>query len=372
MATVLGSSQSSTTPVPQSADRALVVVVAHDGRRFLDACLRSLLLAGVDAARVIVVDNDSADGSSALIHNHFPAVQVLHSTVNLGYGGASNLGVREAGRTAGVWDGVEYLAFLNQDVVSGPGWVDQLVAALDRDPSAAVATPKILLKSDPGLVNACGNNVHPTGITTCRGYGRPASEHTSTTPVAAVSGAAFVIRKQVFEALGGFDPLFFMYLEDTDLSLRVALAGFGAVSVPDAVVYHDFEPSFASSKVHWLERNRVVLLAKLFRWRSLLLLFPALVVTELLVLAYASVHGPGVVVAKAQAYTWLIRNIARVRESRRRTQARRRISDRELLARFAWQLDVTELRDWRATFVAALANALYGAWWRIARRVIAW
>ena len=88
------------------------------------------------------------------------------------------------------------------------------------------------------------------------------------------------MRRDVFEALGGFDPLFFMYLEENDLSLRAALAGFTTLFVPRAIVMHDFVPRFSAEKIHWLERNRFLLLAKLFKWRTLLVLTPALQATD--------------------------------------------------------------------------------------------
>jgi len=372
MATALSSRQNAAAPHPRNADRALVVVVAHNGRRYLQDCLESLMMSGVDPAGIVVVDNDSGDGGPELVQAWFPAIHVLCPGTNLGYGAAINLAVAHAMRDGGRWESVEYLAVLNQDVVSGPAWIDHLITALERDRSAALATPKILIRSNPDLVNACGNNVHLTGITTCRGYGRRSLEYAHSSTVTAVSGAAFVIRKRVFDAVGGFDPLFFLYLEDTDLSLRVALAGYRAMCVPDAVVYHDFDPSFAEMKIHWLERNRIVLLAKVYKWRSLLVLLPALMLTELLVLGYAIGRGSAVIGAKARTYAWLARNLPRIRDSRRRAQAQRRISDREMLAHLAPQLDVRELQDRRASSVAALANALYRAWWSVARRVISW
>ena len=105
-----------------------------------------------------------------------------------------------------------------------PGWLRALIAVLESDPTAGAATPQIIFADRPEVVNACGNEVHFSGITYCREYGAPVSEK-SPTEVGAVSGAAFVIRKRLFEDLGGFEPTFFLYYEDTDLSLRIRCRG---------------------------------------------------------------------------------------------------------------------------------------------------
>ena len=207
----------------------------------------------------------------------------------------------------------EYIVVLNQDVISTPGWIERLVAALDKDSTAGLATPRILLRADPTRVNACGTDVHYSGVTTCRGYGSKAAEWAGTHRVTAISGAAFIIRRSLAERLGGFDPLFFMYVEDADLSLRAALHGVSSLCVPDAAVLHDFEPTFSQRKIFWLECNRVLLLIRSLHVRTLLLLSPALALVEVLVLGYVATRGPDAVAAKVRAYRWLVSSAREIR-----------------------------------------------------------
>jgi len=263
---------------------ATVVIVTYNGSAHIRACLASLLEGGVQAQRVLVVDNASSDGTVELVRREFPSVRVQPGARNVGYGAAGNQGATISQS--------EYLVVMNQDVVCTTDWVSRLVAALEDDPTAALATPKILIRDDPYRINACGNAPHFTGITTCRGYGYPASDFAIREEVAAVSGAAFMMRRSVFEALGGFDESFFLYLEDTDLSLRAVLAGHRCLYVPSATVLHEFEPRFSEDKLFFLERNRHMMLLKLYRWRTLLLMLPALVLTEAAVWGYAALGGP--------------------------------------------------------------------------------
>jgi GT2 family glycosyltransferase len=349
---------------PAASVRCAVVVIAHDGAAFIERCLRSLIEGGSEPSDIVVVDNASRDRTVDLVRRVHPDIAVIRSNVNVGYGHGANLGIAATS--------LEYVAVLNQDVVVSPGWLRPLLRAMQDDESVALATPKILLSTDTASVNACGGSPHYTGITTCRGYGRPSAAYSSSEVVGAVSGAAFVVRRDVFDAVGGFDPLFFMYLEETDLSLRVALAGYRILCVPSTTVIHDFRASFPLDKIHWLERNRFLLLAKLFRWRTLLVLMPALAVTELLVLSYAATRGPSIVLAKLRAYVWAARTMPAIGSARRRTQRLRRVSDRRLLASMSDDLELSELRHPAADWVEMLANPFYRTWATVVRRLMSW
>src|SRR5207248_7000405 len=166
----------------------------------------------------------------------------------------------------------------------------------------ALATAKIVLVDDPDRIDTCANQVHLSGITVCRGYGRPASAYGNVERVLAVSGAAFAIDRDTFERLDGFDERFFMYLEDTDLSLRAALLGVPTWFVPTSRVRHRHVATFGPRKLHWLERNRYLMLAKVWSGETLLALTPTLLLVELLTWGYAMLGGP--VAQRAKAGAW--------------------------------------------------------------------
>jgi GT2 family glycosyltransferase len=195
----------------------------------------------------------------------------------------------------------------------------------------------------PALIDTCGNAVHLSGITVCRGYGRPSHELAAPERVLAVSGACFAIDRASFERLGGFDERFFMYLEDTDLSLRAALAGLPCHYAPTSRVRHRHVPAFGPRKLYWLERNRYLMLAKLWSPRTLLGLLPHLALMELLVWSYALLRGRDALVAKRDAWRWLARHAWLALRARRETQRQRGAPDAALLAGCAWRLDLSEL-----------------------------
>jgi len=311
--------------------RASVVVVAYNSARDLPTCLESLLPTLGPDDEAVVYDGASIDDSAAVAARY--PVRVERAERNEGYGAANNRAARLArGR---------YLVFLNPDTVVEQGWLDALLAPLADGPG--LATPKIVLLDDPGRVDTCANSVHLSGITVCRGHGQPATRYADTERVLAVSGAAFAIDRATFERLGGFDERFFMYLEDTDLSLRAALAGVPCWYVGASRVRHRHVPAFGPRKLYWLERNRWLMLLKLWSPRTLVGLLPTLLLAEALTWGYALIGGPAALRARAQAYVWLALHPWLVVEARRRTQRLRRVCDAELLARCPSRLDATEL-----------------------------
>jgi GT2 family glycosyltransferase len=308
------------------------------------------------------VDSASTDGSDSFVEGTFPEVKVVR-TANRGYGHGCNVG---AGLARGT-----YLAFLNQDTVVRAGWAEALVLALQRDPLAGLATARILLLSDPGRANACGNEMHCTGLTLCRSLGAAADAVGGDAEVGAVSGAAFAVSKSLFEALGGFDECFGMYMEDTDLSLRARLAGYGCLYVAGAVVYHDYQLRFGPLKTYYQERNRYLVLLKHLRWTTLAALLPVLLLGETVTWGYVLLREPHRIANKLRAYAWVAKHWIEIMEARRRVQAMRRVPDRELLSACTWRLAFEQTGEGAVARAAHVAfDPLFRASFRIAQAVV--
>lgn len=331
-----------------------VIIVTYNAAAYLPACLGSLEASLAPGDEIIVVDNCSSDGSADLVASAFPKAHLIRSAANQGYAGGNNTGARAA-RGA-------FLAFLNPDTLVEPDWLEVLVAALEANPEAGLATPQILLMHDPAHVNTAGNSVHLTGLTLCRGMGLARDALNVGGEVGAVSGAAFVIRRALFEQLAGFDAAFFMYMEDTDLSQRARLAGYRTLYVPQALVLHDYRLRFGPKKTYYQERNRYLMLLKSMRWRTLAVLAPALLVAELVTWAYVLLREPQRWLNKLAAYGWVIANWKAVMRLRSLTQASRREPDRVLLTTWTAALDYRQTgAETPARVAEALLNPLFAA-----------
>jgi hypothetical protein len=162
-------------------------------------------------------------------------------------------------------------------------------------------------------------------------------------------------------------------MEDTDLSWRARLAGYRCICVPSSVVLHDYVLRFGPNKTFYQERNRYLMLLKSLRWRTCLALLPALLLAEVVTWGFVLLREPRRLANKLRAYAWILQNWGRVMQSRQRTQALRRASDRELLAQCAWRL-AFEQTD--SGLVGRLAHAVFDPLcfllYRLAIAVVRW
>lgn len=216
------------------------VVVNYYAGRYLDACVASLRSEGVGA--VVVMDNGSQPGTGAAFRLRAPDVIWATSGANLGYGRAANAGVAMVD--------CAYVLVCNPDVVVAPGSVEALVKHLCEHPEVAVVGPRICdvegtlypsARVFPDLVDAFGHGVlghiwksNPYS----RRYKMSDWDHAESRTVDWVSGACFLARRQAWDAVGGFDPSYFMYMEDVDLCWRLARAGWAVAYQPEALVTH--------------------------------------------------------------------------------------------------------------------------------------
>ena len=345
-----------TPPDPRAlARQTSVVVVAYNAGHFLPDCIASIVTTepGVE---VVVVDNGSTDGAVEHVQARFPGVRVVRSKRNGGFGAGNNLGAAAAQGA--------FLVFLNPDAVVTGGWLEALVHPLAEDPSIGLVTPKVLLRDDPDRINVAGLEVHLSGITLCRGLASPRAAFDEATEVAAVSGVAFAVRRDVFEALGGFDEDFFLYVEDVDISLRAWLAGYRCLYVPQAVVLHDYALTVDARKTFYVERGRYLMLLKAFSQHTLLSLVPALLLAEVITWGWLLWRNPTAIVQKFGAYRWVLAHRAQIAYKRCRVQAQRRQPDGVFLERCQWRLGFGQLAGPRMARAAGVVFGplLRGAW----------
>ena len=211
--------------------RISVIVLTYNGRAWLEPCLSALAAqAGAPPFEIVLVDNASTDGSAGLVAARFPSVRIVENERNLGFAGGNNAGARAARG--------ETLAFLNNDTIASPDWLACLHAALAEAPDRTLVTSRIVFLDRPDIIDSAGDGYLRAGGAFKHGHGAPTSGFMSAREVFGACGAAFAVRRELFERLGGFDEDFFMVYEDVDLSYRARLVGCRCWYAADAVVRH--------------------------------------------------------------------------------------------------------------------------------------
>jgi GT2 family glycosyltransferase len=229
--------------IAPSSSRIAVVILTYDQREMTLACLESLRGVTAPPHRVVLWDNASSDGTVEAVADRFPEVIVHWSPENLGVAGGRNAAAALAMERLSP----EYLMFLDNDMEVTPGFLEALVTPMDEDPRIGQTQAKLRFMEDRERLNDGGG----CRITWWRGETRPVGyreldrgQRDVLRPCVACGGA-MMVRSGVFRSLGGFDLAFNPFgPEDLDFSLRLQDAGYQALYVPQAVLYHAVSHSF--------------------------------------------------------------------------------------------------------------------------------
>ncbi len=243
---------------------ASIVVVNFNGRSELGELLDSLAVQSLAPREVILVDNASEDGSPDYVRRTYPWVDLVETGENLGFAGGVNAG---AERARG-----DLLVLINNDAVADSEWLAELVGALEAEPGAAAAVPRIHLAGEPDVYECAGADFDNLGFCWGRGSNeRDTGQYHAPSEVAGVTGCSLALRRSALAGEPVFDPDFFMYYEELDLSLRLRGRGHRILYVPSAVAFHKRSRAVGRAVTRprlfqqfYGNRNRLKILAKYY------------------------------------------------------------------------------------------------------------
>ncbi|MDE7024776.1 MAG: glycosyltransferase family 2 protein [Paramuribaculum sp.] len=243
-----------------------VIILNWNGKDLIKRFLPSVIEhTPASIGRVIVADNGSSDGSVEMLRTEFPQVEVIEFSDNHGFAQGYNLAIKETG--------YRYTVLLNSDVEVRADWLTPLYEYMQSHPKVAAVQPKIMSLQQEGYfeyAGACGGFIDRHGYPYCRGrifttIERDNGQYNDPISIFWASGAAFMVRTDVYEQAGGLDPQFFAHMEEIDLCWRIQLLGYSLAVVPQASVYHLGGGSLPASnprKTYLNFRNSLLMLHK--------------------------------------------------------------------------------------------------------------
>lgn len=362
--------------------RTSIIVVSWNHQRFLKDCIEAVERAGIPegSARLMIVDNNSSDGTVEFIRKEllqedgektkggFPVI-FFDNKDNLGFAGGNNQAMRKA-----MEDGDEYVYLLNPDTIAQPGFLEAAIKVAEEEKAAGIVQSQLRLHPDTDKLNSYGNEIHYLGFGYAGGESLPheaseAKKRLRVRDIAYASGAGMLISTDMLKAVGDLDEELFAYHEDLEFSWRARLAGYRVLLAPDSLVYHKYEFSRSIKKYYWMERNRIIVSLRCYRIATLLLLFPAWLVMEAGLWAFAFKSGWWKEKLRTYAYFLLPSSWKNLLRARKRIKELRIISDREATKLFTGKILFQQMQP---ALLTRIANPIFSLYWKLAHLIMIW
>jgi GT2 family glycosyltransferase len=306
-----------------------IVVVNFNGRELLKQCLLTLSKTDYSNYEIAVVDNASTDGSLTEIKRSFgsdPQIKLVENSENVGHSEGCNIGAQiTKGR---------YLVFLDSDIeFKAENWLGELVKAMENDDTVGLAQAKIVLSEDKRCLDYVCVAVDALG-TWAANYGSKEEKLKENFEILAASSGCCIVRREVFNQVGGFDADYFIYDDDTDLSLRARLRGYRILFVPSAVVIHrgGVLRGVSGMMLYHSSKNRLYTVLKNYELRNVWWRFSVLTFFTFMVsVGFFAVKKHDEAKATLKGIINPITNLPKIWKKRLLFQSKRRVRDFELV-----------------------------------------
>jgi GT2 family glycosyltransferase len=280
-----------------------VVILGWNGKKYLEQFLHSVVRNSQgDGVEVVYADNDSTDDSVTYVSNNFPSVRIIRNKTNSGFAQGYNEALKQID--------AKYFLLLNQDVEVTENWLQPLIALMESNPNIAAVQPKLRAfheRDEFEYAGASGGHIDFLGYPFCRGrlfdsVEQDNGQYDDIAPIFWASGAAMMVREDLFDQVGGLDADFFAHQEEIDLCWRLQNAGYELYVVPQSVVYHvggGSLPQGNPRKTYLNFRNNLFLLLKNLPAFTLVWVLPFRILLDCLAAFYSVIKNKNLIDAKA-------------------------------------------------------------------------
>ncbi len=241
--------------------KVIIILLNYNRHKDIIECLNSVFSQDYPNYEVVVVDNRSSDGSSAVIKREYPAVCLIENSANLGYAGGNNVGMRYA-----ISQDAEYIWLLNDDTTVDPKCLNEIIEAAEKSDLIGLVSPIIYDSDNPKQAQFAGSYMNWKDISLIyENWEREVEKDCEIGGDLCLWGTALLIKRRVIEKIGYLKEEYFAYWEDIEYSLRSIRAGFKNIVCKSGKVFHKnrFDESGIARKGqtyhYFMQRNRIFL-----------------------------------------------------------------------------------------------------------------
>ena len=272
-----------------------VIILNYNGVSLLERCLSSVLNSDYQNFEILFVDNASTDESVDFAKKKFgndARLRMIQCQENFGFAKGNNIGVKHAKG--------KYLIFLNTDTEVSPAWLSELVTIMENDSTLGAAQSRLMRLDSPQLFDSVGDIMDYYGGAFSMGHGeKDDGQYNIITEIFSAKGAAFIVKRSIFENVGMFDSKFVSFLEDVDLCWRIWLNGYRIVYAPKSVVYHlggatlkKLPKELIVSSTIRSRRNQVIMMIKNYDFKNIIRYVPIRIIINGLIILSVSIANP--------------------------------------------------------------------------------
>lgn len=232
-----------------------LLILTWNAKKVLFECLESVMKLDYPNLKIVVMDNGGTDGTPAAVRETYgDKVTLIENGANLHFARGNNPGIEFAVR-----EKADYLMLLNDDVIVDPAMITTLIETIERDKTIGVIGPKVYYENPPDQIWFAGGLVHLHKGTSAHIGIREIDhgQYDERRDVDYITGCALMIRREVVEQIGGLDPAFLIYWEDTDWCMKTKRAGYRVVYEPAAKMWHKISASRGGQLSKYKIRNKL-------------------------------------------------------------------------------------------------------------------
>lgn len=322
-----------------------VIVLNYNGKQHLQDCLSSVEKQTYKNFETILIDNASQDDSIHFVRKNFPNVKIVKNTQNSGTAGGFNFGSR--------YSNAEYLLFLANDTEVESNLLEEMMKEIKKDPSIAICSAKMLRFDERDKIDYAGIKLDVYGFPYIIGHKEKDEGQYDLVRDTIATGTCLLIKRKVFEEIGGFDDEYFTLSDEVDLCWRVKLAGYRSIINPRAKLYHKAGATLKKTrrdKLRYMsERNIFRMLLKNYSALTLIKILPRYFVLLLgEMLFYLAIRKDSLVISIAKAVLWNVKHLKGTWHLRRKIQKMRVVGDnviRKEMIKKSVKIDM--LGEWR-------------------------